>query len=69
KKAGRREWLRARLEQEPGRAPIAGLFRPQGSGIINSLVQSHGLIEIAEDVTRITAGQTIDFLPFGEVAA
>ena len=69
KKAGRREWLRARLEHGPGRAPIAVLFRPQGSGIINSLVQSHGLVEIAEDVTRITAGQTIDFLPFGEVAA
>ena len=69
KKAGRREWLRARLEHEPGHAPIAVLFRPQGSGIINSLVQTHGLVEIAEDVTRITAGQTIDFLPFGEVAA
>ena len=68
KKAGRREWLRARLEQEPGRPPIAILFQPQGSGIINSLVQSDGLVEIAEDVTRITAGQTIDFLPFCEVA-
>ena len=68
KKAGRREWLRARLKQEPGQAPLAILFRPQGSGIINSLVQSHGLVEIAEDVTRITAGQIVDFLPFGEVA-
>ncbi len=68
KKAGRREWLRARLEMPDGGAPRAVLFRPQGSGIIKSLVQSHGLIEIAEDVTRIRAGEPVDFLPFNEVA-
>jgi molybdopterin molybdotransferase len=69
KKAGRREWLRARLEGQGAAGPSAVLFRPQGSGIINSLVKSHGLVEIAEDVTRVKAGELVDFLPFDEVAS
>jgi molybdopterin molybdotransferase len=69
KKAGRREWLRARLERQGDGGPSAVLFRPQGSGIINSLVQTHGLVEIAEDVTRVKAGELVDFLPFDEVAS
>ncbi len=69
KKPGRREWLRARLERQGGTGPSAVLFRPQGSGIINSLVQTHGLVEIAEDVTRVKAGELVDFLPFDEVAS
>jgi len=69
KKAGRREWLRARLEHQVDAGPRAVLFRPMGSGIINSLVQTHGLVEIAEDVTRVKAGEAVDFLPFDEVAS
>ncbi|MFP6770884.1 MAG: gephyrin-like molybdotransferase Glp [Alphaproteobacteria bacterium] len=69
KKPGRREWLRARLEQGENGAPCAMLFRPQGSGIINSLVRSHGLVEIGEDVTNIKAGEAVDFLPYNEVAS
>ncbi len=69
KKAGRREWLRARLERQGEDGPSAVLFRPQGSGIINSLVQTHGLVEIAEDVTQVKVGDLVDFLPFDEVAS
>jgi molybdopterin molybdotransferase len=69
KKAGRREWLRARLERRGGGGPAAVLFRPQGSGIINSLVQTHGLVEIAEDVTGVRVGDLVDFMPFDEVAS
>ncbi len=69
KKAGRREWLRARLERQGNGDPKAVLFRPLGSGIINSLVQTHGLVEVAEDVTRIKAGETVDFLPYDEVVS
>ncbi len=69
KKAGRREWLRARLERKPDGEPCALLFKPLGSGIINSLVQSHGLVELGEDVTRIKAVEAVDFLPYDEVAS
>ena len=72
KKAGRREWLRAKLEPGPDGGRDGGLravlFRPQGSGIIKSLVQTHGLVEIGEDVTEIKAGEPVDFLPYDEVA-
>jgi molybdopterin molybdotransferase len=69
KKAGRREWLRARLERKPNGEPCAVLFQPHGSGIINSLVRTHGLVEIGEEVTRIRAGEAVDFLPYDEVAS
>ncbi len=69
KKAGRREWLRARLDHAADSGPRAVLFRPMGSGIINSLVQTHGLVEIAEDVTQVKAGEPVDFLSFDEVAS
>ncbi|MDA1099175.1 MAG: molybdopterin molybdotransferase MoeA [Proteobacteria bacterium] len=69
KKAGRREWLRARLERQEDGGPRAVLFRPQGSGIISSLVQTHGLVEIAEDVTQVKIGELVDFLPFDEVTS
>ena len=69
KKAGRREWLRARLERQGNGGPSAVLFRPQGSGIINSLVQTHGLVEVAEDVTEVKVGDLVDFMPFDEVAS
>ncbi len=69
KKAGRREWLRARLDHAADTGPRAVLFRPMGSGIINSLVQTHGLVEIAEDVTQIKAGEPVDFLSFDEAAS
>lgn len=69
KKPGRREWLRARLEPGPGGGPCAVLYRPQGSGIVNSLVRTHGLVEIGEEVTEIKAGGLVDFLPYDEVAS
>jgi molybdopterin molybdotransferase len=66
KKADRREWLRVRLIPGSGQTRIER-FERQGSGIINSLVQCDGLVEIGEDVTNIRKGDLLDFLPFEEV--
>ncbi len=67
KKAGRREWVRARLIADEGGAPVASKFPRQGSGILSSLVAADGLVEIPEDVTEIAVGALVDFLPFSEV--
>lgn len=67
KKAGRREWLRARLIEGEGGALVATRFSRQGSGILSSMVAADGLIELAEDVTRIAPGELVDFLPFTEL--
>ena len=67
KKADRREWLRARLAPDENGRMIAVKFARQGSGIISSLVQSDGLVELPEEMTRLSAGELVDFLPFSEV--
>jgi molybdopterin molybdotransferase len=67
KKLGRREWVRARLALGDDGVMVATRFPRDGAGILTSLVESDGLIELAEDVTAVTAGSMVDFLPFSEV--
>lgn len=67
KKAGRREWLRGHLVEREGRL-LARPFPRQGSGIISSLVESDGLIELADEVTAVAPGAILPFLPFGTAA-
>ena len=45
----------------------AVIFPRQGSGILSSLVEADGLVELPEDLTRIERGAMVDFLPFSEV--
>lgn len=66
KKPGRREYLRGVLATgEDGRLCVERVGR-EGSGIVTSLTAAGGLIEIAEEVTRITPGELVDFIPFSE---
>jgi molybdopterin molybdotransferase len=67
KKLGRREWVRARLSAGEDGVMVANRFPRDGAGILTSLVESDGLIELAEDVTAVAAGTMVDFLPFSEV--
>jgi molybdopterin molybdotransferase len=68
KKAGRREWVRAAIVRENGGA-VLRKFPRQGAGILTSMVESDGLVELGEEVTHLKAGETVDFLPFSEVDA
>ncbi len=69
KKLDRREWVRAHLEIG-GDGDLAALkFPREGSGILSSLVESHGLVELPEEMTQLTKGTMVDFLPFSEVGA
>ncbi|MBT6137574.1 MAG: molybdopterin molybdotransferase MoeA [Rhodospirillaceae bacterium] len=67
KKAGRREYLRARIEMAPGRAPTAHKFERDGAGVLSSMVAADGLVELAEDITTVAEGDMVDYLPFSEV--
>lgn len=64
KKVGRREFWRAKLTQgSDGRFQIAK-FPRDGSGLISSLREADGLIEVVEDVTEVKQGDLVDFIPF-----
>jgi molybdopterin molybdotransferase len=67
KKRGRREWLRARLAPGEDGAPVAHRFPRDGAGILTSIVESDGLIELGEELTAVPAGAMVDFLPFREL--
>jgi molybdopterin molybdotransferase len=65
KKLGRREFWRARLLHENGQVSVTK-FRRDGSGLISSLREADGLIEVAEDVDGVRTGDYVDFIPFSE---
>ncbi|HWG78772.1 MAG TPA: gephyrin-like molybdotransferase Glp [Stellaceae bacterium] len=67
KRANRCEFLRARLVRGAEGGWTAEKFPRDGAGILTSMVESDGLVEIGEGVARIEAGETVDFLPFSEV--
>ncbi|WP_207458557.1 gephyrin-like molybdotransferase Glp [Azospirillum sp. SYSU D00513] len=64
KKAGRREFLRARLETGPDGRPVAHKFLSDSSGVLTSMVEADGLVDMPAEATEIRAGQMVDFLPF-----
>lgn len=67
-KPDRLEWLRGTLTPQNGEL-IADRYPRQGSGIIHSLTDSDGLIEIPEDVTAVAEGDRLGFISFREALA
>ncbi len=67
KKADRREFVRARLTAGDDGVPIAQKFAREGAGILSSMVQSDGLVELPEELTQLERDSLVRFLPFSEV--
>lgn len=67
KKPDRREYVRVSLTDGPDGMPVASKFPRDGAGILSSMVAADGLVELAEDVTRLDRGAIVPFLPFSEV--
>jgi molybdopterin molybdotransferase len=65
KKVGRREFWRARLTRAHGGLWVAKFAR-DGSGLISSMREADGLIEVGEDVSEVREGDQVDFIPFTE---
>ncbi|HHS93748.1 MAG TPA: bifunctional molybdopterin-guanine dinucleotide biosynthesis protein MobB/molybdopterin molybdotransferase MoeA, partial [Rhodobacterales bacterium] len=61
KRAGRREFLRAKLDTA-GRAVV---FRSDSSGMISSLAWATGFVELGEEACDIAPGDPVRFVPFG----
>jgi molybdopterin molybdotransferase len=69
KKGGRTEYLRARLKRDDAGNWVAEKFPRDGAGILTSMVESDGLVEISEGLSHVEPGGEVDFLPFSEVIA
>ena len=67
KKKGRREWLRVSLVRDRENNLKVQKFPFDGSGILSSMVSSDGLVELSEDIVKVSEGDLVDFLPFSEV--
>lgn len=64
KKKDRREYVRVTLKRGAD-GKLEAVKHPQdGAGVITSLTESDGLLELPEDVTRIEPGETVGFLSY-----
>lgn len=61
KKAGRREYLRARM-LEDGRVDV---YKSEGSGRISGLSWADGLVELSDEAQNISEGDPVRFMPYG----
>ena len=67
KKIGRREYVRVSLREGADGTPEAVKFPREGAGLLSSLVETDGLVELGEDVTIIEPGQTVGFLDYSSL--
>ena len=60
KKTARREYVRVRLDDHL----VAHKHSVEGAGILTSLTQADGLIELGDDLTSVSPGDSVGFLGF-----
>ena len=64
KKMGRREWVRVKRAMLSNGQIVLQKSASQGSGILTSMTQADGLVELDEATTSLPAGSQVDFIPF-----
>ena len=68
KKGGRREYVRVGLRTAADGAIEAVKYAQDGAGVITSLTETAGLVELGEDTTSIEPGATVGFLSYAALA-
>jgi molybdopterin molybdotransferase len=68
KKKGRREYVRVALRRA-GDAVEAVKHPQEGAGVISSLTETDGLVELSEDTTQVEPGATVWFLSYDSIGA
>jgi molybdopterin molybdotransferase len=64
KKIARREYVRVHLRTAADGVLEAVKFPREGAGLLSSLVETDGLVELREDITQVEAGQTVGYLSY-----
>lgn len=63
KKAGRREYVRVSIETGAA-GPVARKYPVDGAGVLTSLTRTDGLVELAEQTTGVSPGDTVRYLDY-----
>jgi molybdopterin molybdotransferase len=66
KKAGRREFPRARIVQTAF-GPVVELLKCDSSGVLTSMSSAEGFVDLPESAMEVVPGDSVAFLPFSEV--
>ena len=64
KRTGRREYVRVKLIRAADGGIDAVKHAQDGAGVLTSLTETDGLIELPEDVTTVEPGATVGFLSY-----
>jgi molybdopterin molybdotransferase len=67
KKIARREYVRVNLRRAPDGGLEVTKFPREGAGLLSSLVDTDGLVELGEPLTRVEPGQTVGFLSYASL--
>jgi molybdopterin molybdotransferase len=67
KKAGRREYVRVSLRRAQDGRLEAIKFPREGAGLLSSLVETEGLVELGESITGVEPGQDVGFLSYADL--
>jgi len=67
KKIGRREYVRVSLRKSAGGELEAVKFPREGAGLLSSLVDTDGLVELGEEIIKVEPGQTVGFLDYSSL--
>jgi len=67
KKIGRREYVRVTLRRDDDGGLEAIKFPREGAGLLSSLVDTDGLVELGEEITLVEPGQPVGFLSYASL--
>jgi molybdopterin molybdotransferase len=67
KKIARREYVRVNLRKGADDVLEAVKFPREGAGLLSSLVDTDGLVELGEQITQVQPGQTVGFLSYASL--
>jgi molybdopterin molybdotransferase len=67
KKTGRREYVRASLFDAGAGLARARRYPKEGAGMITSLTETDGLVELHEETTRLEPGTEVNFVSYSEL--
>src|ERR1700754_2081171 len=67
KKIGRREYVRVNLRRAADGTLEASKFPREGAGLLSSLVDTDGLVELGVEITKVEPGQIVGFLSYANL--